>query len=100
MSLVPHRMVPAGKRLILTSWHATENRNKRTAIRIRSTDFEGELQPGVFIFKDAAFLTDASTGEVPLGDMLPALSIVKVTAWATVTLAGGSASWKGYLVDD
>jgi len=99
-AIVPHRMVPLGKKLHMRGWHAEEAQGKRGAFRIRSTDMEGVLLPGVFCFKDAVYLSLSTTGELPVFDVIPALSIVKVSIWANV--AGGEAScgWWGILVDD
>ena len=99
-SLVPHRMVPLAKTLILQSWKATEAQAKRIAYRIRSTDMNGTIIPGVFCFKDTAYIKQATTGEMPLSASVPALSVVKVSGWAAQVGAEGSCSWWGYLVDD
>jgi len=100
-SLVPHRMVPFGKTLYLQSWHATEAQGKRSAFRIRSTDMYGVLIPGVFCFKDVAYVNKAATGDLPLhGTPVPALSIIKVSHWDDAAGAEGSCGWWGYLVDD
>jgi hypothetical protein len=99
-SLVPHRMVPRAKTLYLQHWHATEAQNKRVALRIRSTDHNGVLIPGVFIFKDTTYIRLAATGPMPLHTVIPALSIVKVSGWAAVSGAESSCGWGGVLVDD
>ena len=100
-SMVPHRMVPAGKTLYLQSWHCEEAQNKRCAFRIRSTDMNGVLIPGVFCFKDVAYLNQSASGERSLhGIPVPALSIVKVSHWDDVALAEGSCGWWGVLLDN
>lgn len=99
-SLVPHRMVPLGKTLILKGWHATEAQGKRVALRIRSTDMDGVLIPGVFCFKDVGFIKATSTGHIPLNIKIPALSIVKVSGWPAVVGAETSCSWWGLLFDE
>jgi hypothetical protein len=99
-SLVPHRMVPLAKTLILKEWNATEAQAKRIAFRIRSTDMNSVLLPGVFCFKDTAYINNATTGQLPLNINVPALSIVKVSGWAVVMGAEGSCSWWGLLIDD
>ncbi len=99
-SLVPHRMVPLAKTLYLMGWHATEAKNKRCAFRIRSTDHGGTLLPGVFVFKDVAYLAASASGRLVVSAKVPALSIVKVTGWADVAGAEGSAEWHGVLIDD
>ena len=99
-SIVPNRMVPFGKYLILNHWHAEEAQGKRCVIRIRSTDKHGVLLPGIFIFKDSMYLKQTASGEVTLNNKIPALSIIKVTAWADQAGAEVGASWSGTLVDD
>jgi len=99
-SLVPHRMVPLGKTLYMQGWHASEAQGRRQTVRIRSTDMNGVLIPGVYCFKDVAYLNKGSSSEMDLYTEIPALSIVKVSSWAIV--AGGEVScrWYGILVDD
>lgn len=98
-SLVPHRMVPLGKLFIAQAWHMTEAQNRRCAFRIRSTDFKGILLPGVFNFKDVAYLNGVASGYITLDFVAPALSIIKVSGWAIAINAEGSCRWWGYLVD-
>ena len=100
MSLVPHRMVPRAKTLYLQSWNGTEAQNKRCAIRMRSTDFGGVLRPGIFLFKSVAYLRASSSGDLPLRNVAPALSIVKASGWVAVSGAEASVYWCGILVDD
>ncbi len=99
-SLVPHRMVPSGKTLILKGWHAEEAQNKRCAFRIRSTDMAGVLLTGVFCFKGVAYMKQSSSGELALNQIVPALSIVKVSAWPDQASSEASCGWWGVLVDD
>jgi len=100
-SLVPHRMVPAGKTLYLQGWHCEEAQAKRAAFRIRSTDMNGVLIPGVFCFKDVAYLNGNVSGERSLhGIPVPSLSIVKVSHWDDAALAEGSCGWWGVLLDN
>ncbi len=99
-SLVPHRMVPAGKSLILKGWHTEEGKGQRINVRIRSTDVNGILTPGVYCFKDTAFVDNSATGELKLNEKIPALSIVKVTGWAVVVAGDIGCSWWGELIDD
>ncbi len=98
-SLVPHRMVPDGKVLILESWHAEEAQGKRCAFRIRSTDMNGTTLPGVFCFKGVAYLKQGPSGALPLFVLVPSLSIVKVSAWPDQAGAEASTGWMGVLVD-
>ncbi len=99
-SLVPARMVPLGKTLLLQEWHAEEAQGKRCAFRIRSTDMNGVLISGVFCFKDTCYMKQGSSGSLPLSATVPALSIVKVSVWPDQTSAEASCGWWGYLVDD
>ncbi len=98
-SLVPHRMVPLGKILVNIQWHCEEAQGKRVAIRIRSTDQHGILIPGVFCFKDTAYMKQASSSSLSLYTGIPALSIVKVSGWADQAASEVSCGWCGILVD-
>lgn len=100
-SLVPHRMVPFNKTLYLQNWHCSEAQDKRCIIRIRSTDMNGILIPGVFCFKDTQYLRKTVSGILSLhGTIVPALSIVKVTHWDDALGTEGSCGWWGYLEDN
>lgn len=98
-SMVPHRMVPLAKTLILKSWHAEEAQGKRTSFRLRSTDMYGTLIPDVFCFKANAFLSQ-TTQSLDMSIKIPALSIVKVSGWAVLAGAEASTCWSGELIDD
>lgn len=98
-SLVPHRMVPAGKTLVLKGWAAGEAKNKRMVFRIRSTDMNNVLIPGVFCFKDNIYVKQGNWGGV-LNIPVPELSIIKISGWADETDCEGSCSWWGYLIDN
>jgi hypothetical protein len=99
-SLVPHRMVPRGKKLLLMGWHGGEVNSKNCVIRIRSTDMHGELLPGVFCFKGSAYVNKNTTGPVPLHALCPAFSIVKASAWIETSTGVASIDWWGVLRDD
>lgn len=98
MSLVPHRMVPAGKLLVITSWHCTESKDKRVAFRLRATAEDGVMRPGVFIFKDSMYLAKAALA-ARVAFSLPALSIIKVSGWGDIAGGEASCSWEGCLFD-
>ncbi len=104
-SLLTNRMVPNGKTLYVTSWHGTvvgkTAQDQQIALRLRSTDHDGVIFPGVFLFKDTMYLK--------LGGMavtlncrikIPQLSIIKVSAWGDVANAECSAYWDGILIDN
>ena len=99
-SLVPHRMVPTGKKLILGGWHGAEVNAKNCVIRVRSTDMYGVLIPGVFCFKGTSYVNKNTTGPAPLHALVPALSIVKVSGWPSQATAIASVDWWGILRDD
>lgn len=99
-SLVPHRMIPIGRKLINLSWRCSEAKDKRVAYRIRSTDMHGGLLPGVFCFKDSSYIKGTASGDIHLTDEIPALSIIKITAWSDSSGGEGSCSWSGDLVDE
>ena len=97
-SLVPHRMIPAGKTLYLMGWHGEEAQDKRCVIRIRSTDMYGVLIPGVFCFKGNTYVRKNTSGELNLhGTPIPSMSIVKVTHWDDALGTEGAVGWWGYL---
>ncbi len=99
-SLVCNRMVPKGKSLILHGWKGTEVGNKRNIYRIRSTDMHGIRRPGIFCFKDNVYLKLDSSGELKLNNLVPELSVVKISMWADQSSAEGSCSWWGILCDN
>lgn len=105
MSLVTNRMIPNGKTCYITGWHATASgktaQDQQLSLRLRSTDHDGILYTGVFIFKDVVYIKDAAVDvRFTAYVKIPALSIVKVSAWADVAGAEISAYWEGILVDD
>jgi hypothetical protein len=99
-SLSSDRMIPYGKTLFLTHWHATEAQNRRARIRIRSSDHEGTILPGVFLERSSAYLNKSTTGAIPIYYDVPELSVIKATARADTTGADVSAHWLGILIDD
>lgn len=99
-SLVPHKMVPLDKTLVLKGWNVSEAQGKRCAFRLRSTDKDGILISGVFLFKGTLYVKQSAAGEVELNVSVPALSVIKVSTWPDEVLAEGSCSWWGYLYDD
>ncbi len=100
MSVTTSRMVPAGKRFLLKRWTATSTtQNHQVTIRIRSTSRAGILYPGVFLFIDSATLevnTYEHTFNYPV--LIPALAIIKVSAWANQVGTDVSASFDGVLL--
>ncbi len=99
-SLVPNRMVPAWKTLVLKWWHCSEARDKRTVFRIRSTDHYWVIVPWVFLFKDTMYLRKNSSGELTLNVPVPELSIVKISAWGEQTDWEWSCGWWWVLIDN
>lgn len=99
-SMLTNRKVPANKKLFLMEWHAEEAQSKRVAFRIRSTDSDGELLPGTFIFKGVAYLKQSTSAELDVRVMIPSLSIIKITGYPAQTGAEGSAGWWGILIND
>lgn len=97
-SLVCKKMVPAGKTLYLHDWHATSIKQDMS-IRLRSTDKHGVLIAGVYLFKDVAYMKESAL-RMCKRVKVPALSIVKVSAWGGTTGGSASASVEGYMVDD
>ncbi len=98
-SLVPHRMIPAGKRAYLQYYDRGEIRDKRAAIRLRSTDMNGVLIPGVFCFKGPGYMRKTANGIWLPSIPVPEYSIVKVSHWDAQDGSEGSVYWWGYLDD-
>jgi len=99
-SMVPHRMVPAGKSLVGVEWNVCEAQGKRCAFRIRSTDMYGVLIKGVFCFKGVAYLKQTSSPAMIFLDKIPAMSIIKVSGWPDQDASEASCTWHGILKDD
>ena len=105
MSLTISKMVPANKTLYITQWSASATGKQRVTMRLRSTDHHNILYDGnfpVFLFKDTANLENSSYTKRWEQDEwfpIPALSIVKVSAWTSHPGAYISASWSGILID-
>jgi hypothetical protein len=99
-SLVPHRMVPAGKKLLLQhSVKSEKSGAKRCTVRLRSDCTpSGVRQAGVFLFKSTGMF-DGSGVPFELGDTIPALSVVKASAWASAQPAEAAITWWGYLAN-
>lgn len=102
-SLVPHKMIPAGKTLYLKMWTAAEVRGKRMFIRLRA-DCNNAAPPirqqGVYLFKSTLGLNGNPSGNVPLAYVIPELSVVKVSGYAIAIAGEASVHWWGVLVDD
>lgn len=106
MSLTINKMVPANKTLYITHWHASATGSKRITLRLRSTDHHGILLDGdspVFIFKGTVNLENSAFEENWTEAELfpiPALSIVKISAWASGVGSYVSVAWDGILIDN
>ncbi len=92
--------IPANRTYFLTEWHASISGGKPTAVRLRSTDWNGITYNGdnpVFIFKDTAFIGEAAFDRIFAPPIrIPAGSTIKVTSWATQANTLGAASFNGY----
>lgn len=102
-SLVPNKMVPANKTLYPLKWVGSEaTQSKRCRIRLRA-DCDNSVPPirqqGVFLFKSIMAL-DSSVAPFDLAYAIPELSVVKVSAWASVGGAELCVHWWGVLVDN
>ena len=94
-------MVPAGKRLYVTGWHAAGVGGKETKVRLRATSSRQQPYPGVFLFKDVITLKDGGLAVIDRPPMeISPLAIVKVSIWPKVAGAIVSASVDAYLVDE
>ncbi len=107
-SLVPNRMVPLGKSLVIMGWSCTEGTGDAASFRIRSSSKpDGTLNVDadgnhVFLFKAPAYLGGSTLSHSPLGYLIPAKAIVKVSVWdrSAGQAPDGSVHWWGYLIDD
>jgi len=100
-SMVPHRMVPKDKRLIVQKWLVGEGNNKRLTMRIRSdcNNFVPPVrQAGVFLFKSVIYLNQ-TTAPMDLAYAIPELCMVKVSVWAAAIDGEASCHWRGILED-
>jgi len=96
------KMVPAGKRLYVSLFSASATSGKPVSVRLRTTsDHEGIITPGLFyLYKDSVFLQNSNIVKNTLVPFfVPALAIIKITAYSTQ--AGGqiSAGWEGWIED-
>ncbi len=100
-SVVPRRMVPAGKTLYLQGWRGYEVQSKRQIYRIRATAYDGARSvPWSYHFKDTMYLKLDSSGDVDVHATLPEMTIITISGWADQSAGEGSVSWWGVLVDD
>lgn len=98
MSLTSSRMVPYGKTLYVKRWSVSATNQKRVVVRLRATADAGESVSGIFLFHDTVNLIDSvyvKEYAVPL--KIPALSVLKVSAWATLQGAYISTSIDGWI---
>lgn len=103
-SLNTARMIPVGKVCLMDSFNASGGAaagGKSADIRLRITEVDGKTYPRLFHFKDNFLAFNSGTSrkynENPI--IVPPLSIVKCTAYASVGGADVQASWSGKLID-
>ena len=100
-SLVPHRMVPADKTLYIEDWNCAETSNKSTIARIRADCTpDGVRQQGVYLFKGTFFINTFASSRDIVHRKIPALSVLKVSAWSSLGGSNLSVNWWGILVDN
>ncbi len=95
------RMVPTGKTLYMTGWHASANSsaNNECTLRLRASSYEGTLQAGVYLFKSTV-----KTAREPIyialdpPVLIPAGATVKISCW-TAGATDDAAGWRGVLID-
>jgi len=97
-SMVCAKMVPAGKQVLMQEFHGQAAKSKRESLRISSTDADGVLEPGIFLFFQTLYLQDSATS-IPVHHVHPPLSIIKVTSFAGATAGDAGCGFWGYLVD-
>lgn len=103
-SLNTARMVPAGKILLITGWHASSGSASGTQsmdIRIRGTNHINLLTPRLFHFiDDFIAFNSASDRNYTQPIVAPSLAIVKCTAYANGAGADVQSSWEGVLLSN
>ncbi len=99
-SLVPKRMVPKGKTLILKGWDDGEVQGKRNVYRVRATCSHGVRVPHVYHFIDNNYIKSAQSPQYIVNEKIPELSLITISGWADQASAEGSCSWWGLLIDD
>ena len=99
-SLISHRMVPAGKVLLMQWWTPSESQGKRSWIRLRvDSDSSGARQAGVYLFKSSVCVNNTTPGPLPLAHRIPELCVIKASTLADTVGADTSVHWWGYIVD-
>jgi hypothetical protein len=92
--------IPANVTYFINEWHCSVAGNKPTAVRLRSTDWNGVLYNGddsVFIFKDTAYLAEGNFDrdlDPPIP--VPGGSTIKASGWATQSGPFVSGSFGGF----
>jgi len=99
-SLTINKMVPKGKTFFMKGWQSAEARGKRVTARIRSTDREGIIDVGIFLFKGVQYLNKNTSGEKPMYSVHPEFSIVKVSVWSDQADGELSTNFWGILKDN
>lgn len=91
------RMVPSGKRLLITDFNASELLDKKATVRLLTTSHSGALTSDVFLCKHSTFVKANSISRSinpPIN--VPAGGIVKVGVWTSQAVEV-EANWSGYL---
>jgi len=99
-SLVPKRMVPKGKSLVLKGWDSSEVQAKRLIYRIRATVSHGIRVQHTYHFIDNMYIKSATSSQLALNELIPEFSIITISGWADQSAAEGSCSWWGVLKDN
>ena len=103
MSMVPHKMVPRNHTLHLHTWVGSEaTSNKQVRLRLRAdadNEFPPALMPDVFLLKSVMALNGSGVRQ-KLGYTIPALSVVKVSAWTETINAEVAVHWWGVLIEN
>lgn len=96
--LSTQKMVPADYTFYLTQWSASATASKPIALRLRMTQEDGVLIPGIFLTQDSCFLQDGvyrKDFDIPI--KIPELTVIKISGYATQAGANVSASWGGWM---
>ena len=91
-------MIPAGKTMYITDIYASVT-DKSINMVLRATAASGVLTARVWHEYGAGYLNDSAIARKPPPMKMPALSMIKFTAYVPAGKAGGDASagWAGWI---
>lgn len=103
-SLRAQRMTPNNKTFLLLGWNCSSSaksaQDPDLTARIRSTDDNGVLIPGVYNFKDSAITKNTAPNRDLINSpkIIPSLSVTKITTWTDVAGQNVEGGFYGVLI--